>query len=368
MVANLLEDIVVRALGFSFKSSGLALVLGMAVGLLTCACQPPKSSNPAQAPFSGAPPITAADSKSLVHSDLNEMAQPGDEREAEALRAYDQSHGGIFSQIFGGPSKAHAKNFIDERIKYFLTPEELKAWQVPSLQKQPQNWITESDSETEKKMTEKNAQVIAVNSGMGLWLENVIFGFNHALEIPGRGLVPVESSRIGVMMIGPGYQPSRPFEFKNEGVKVVATQPDYRQRTLVHEARHSDCTGGLSEDDLTIVRKVRSLKEFMERYPNLACGHIHVNCPEGHPLAGIPACDRHPWGAYSVDAIYSEGTLAAMSAGNRAGDHTARVIAEMQVLDSWSRVLVKKEGLLSGRLGQPDMTHVDSIRKHRTND
>jgi hypothetical protein len=291
------------------------------------------------------------------------MDQAQNEREAEALRDYDQSHAGIFSQIFGGPSKAHARNFIDERIKYFLTAEELQAWQIPSMQSQPPNWMNEPDGETEKKLVEKNAQVVATNSGMALWLEAVILGSSPTLNIPGRGIVIVDSARVGIMVIGPGYQSTKLFEFKNEGVKVVATLPEYRQRTLVHEARHSDCTGGLKQSDLEEMRKVRNLKEFMERYPNPACGHIHVNCPEGHLLSGIPACDRHPWGAYSVDAIYAEGTLAAMSAGSRAGDHTARVIGEMQALDSWSRVLVKKENLLSGQLGQPDMSSIDVLRE-----
>ena len=307
--------------------------------------------------------MTAAEVKALVSRDLEEMVQANDERETEALRSYDKSHAGIFSQIFGGPSKDYARTFIDERIKYFLTAEELQAWQVPSLQSQQPNWINKPDGEAEKKIAEKNAQVVATNSGMALWLEAVIFGSNPMLNIPGRGVVPVDSARIGIVVIGPAYQPTRPFRFENEGVKIVVTSPEYRQRTLVHEARHSDCTGGLTRSDLETMRQIRSLKEFMERYPNPACGHIHSNCPDGHVLAGIPACDRHPWGAYSIDAIYTEGTLAAMSAGSRANDYIARVIGEMQVLDSWSRVLVKKEDLLSGRLGQPDMSSVDVQRE-----
>lgn len=81
--------------------------------------------------------------------------------------------------------------------------------------------------------------------------------------------------------------------------------PMGRISTLVHEARHSDCTGGVKTSLVnSYIRANISGAQPNAPYTS-ACLHLHNACPAGHDLEGISACDTHLWGAYAIGAMFS---------------------------------------------------------------
>ena len=147
----------------------------------------------------------------------------------------------------------------------------------------------------------------------------------------GDRVLELDSSHVGIIQLGAGYK-------EKFAPSIV------RQSTLIHEARHSDCTGGIKRsvlDDL--------LKGIFPE--NSSCGHLHVKCPAGHDYAGYMACDKGAWGAYAVEAVY--GSVISKTCTNCS--ETEKQIALISALDSVSRVLVLDD-MLAGRLGPPDMT------------
>lgn len=81
-----------------------------------------------------------------------------------------------------------------------------------------------------------------------------------------------------------------------------------RQSYLIHEARHSDCSGGVSEADLSLARRAQSMDDYLNQTTSPKCGYFHSLCKGGY-LKGIRACDEMPWGSYGVQAVYIEALL-----------------------------------------------------------
>jgi hypothetical protein len=140
-------------------------------------------------------------------------------------------------------------------------------------------------------------------------------------------VIPVDSSRVGFLLFGPGYVGHTEIQGRQVPVPV-----EYRQEILVHEARHSDCTGGIDEAALDIARHASTSRMFTREFPRRQCGHLHVYCPRG-PHAGLAACDEDPWGAYAIGAVFAAG--AALSATTR----TAHDVMIATAIDSLSRLL-----------------------------
>ncbi len=126
--------------------------------------------------------------------------------------------------------------------------------------------------------------------------------------------------------------------------------PVEQVRILIHEARHSDCTGGVLASDLERFENRQPMKRH-------ECGHSHALCPSG-PLEGEFACDEHPWGAYVVDAIYS----GAVSLTCTNCSETDKTVAEAMSLDSISRLTYDFSDLMNGRFGAPDMSSSTQVR------
>lgn len=176
---------------------------------------------------------------------------------------------------------------------------------------------------------------VAYNIGLGIWITS-------AMNYPKGGVVsvrgvdfPITSSRLGVIQLGDAY-------FENEAYTQVST--------LAHEGRHSDCTGGVSAQEMKSIRN-GGWENFKASRPE--CGHVHSNCPAGHDLAGEPACDAHQWGAYSVDVVFYK-TMKELCAENKACPEKVRQTVDIRLKDSMTR-LAQLSGFLAGKWGRPDM-------------
>jgi hypothetical protein len=306
----------------------LALAL---VGLVFGACA--KTSTPT-------PP--AENPSVLVKSDIKSFAMVN----AESLRDYDDQHSHLFTEIFGGTTGSDVKNYLGMRIHYFLKEDDVIA--ITPKRKKHDDW--NKDDSPENAVATSKSQLMALNVGTGFWLQGLVDQTSYKIQLADE-TITITSSRTGVMAFGPGYRSTVQIEASNKYPNglTITLPPEYRQSTLVHEARHSDCTGGITESDLEQIRGMKSARDFDEKFKNPTCGHLHAYCPPGHDLADLPACDRTPWGAYTVSAIYATAVGHRMSGIDRA-------VMDSKAVDQWSRLLFDKEAMMEGKLGQPDMS------------
>jgi hypothetical protein len=252
-------------------------------------------------------------------SDLRQMAEGDLGRLQEFKMAVPQDS--VFREMFGGGKASDVLSYIDDRVNYL----------IPRLDDVESRIVTDSILSTGFQATDPGRpMVMASNIGMPLWLIHEIDAPQSVHFLIGGNPIDLSNPHVGIVMLGEGY---------SDQVPSMA-----RIGTLVHEARHSDCTGGLSRSDLAKVRD-------NELPDNHACGHIHVNCPAGHDYEGLPACDSHPWGAYSVGAYFY--AAIAQDCTNCTSEELQ--YATMLASDSISRVLVA-EDMIEGKLGRPDMS------------
>jgi hypothetical protein len=227
----------------------------------------------------------------------------------------------LYASIFGGSKSTDVLKFLDLRLNYVLGRKAKIERRLTEVHAQ----LNATPSLTDA----GNVQTIATNIGVALWmvqesLRPVQVGMKVADQV-----VPLNSSRVGIIQLG----------------GVFAKMPSVaRQETLVHESRHSDCTGGVTRDEI---------KSFLQsgQPTNRSCGHLHVICPASHELAGHAACDGQAWGAYAIGGAYS----AALSQSCANCSETEKQLSLVIAADSLSRVLVL-DAMMEGRLGQPDMS------------
>lgn len=308
------------------------LALGIFVGTLgLTACQ--KSGGDGDAP--PAPKV-------LIQSDRDLLAKDG----SEGAEAFDRSNRNLFSKIFGGTSGRDVTRYLDERLKYYFDEGDLVGWQFDSRPVYT-SWkkMTEAKNEEEKKSASQ-AQVGASNIGTALFMQGAVDGAPMTIK-KGDSTIVFDTSRVGMMLVGPGYL-SR-VEVRGKRYSIPAA---YRQGILVHEARHSDCSVSTSKDDFSVARAASNYNEFLRAFKKIECGHAHAICPSGHDFAGLPACDRQPWGPYSIEAIF----LAA-----RVRDATSEIdqrILESEATSALSRLLFDKDAMKNGEMGEPQMKQI----------
>ena len=233
----------------------------------------------------------------------------------------------VYSYIFGGESGQAAQKYLNDRVHYFLGSLENKDFQKRFK-------VSASTLNDDAKKSNSTATLMATNIGtVAYFISKTVVPSSMFFSVAGKD-VRVESSRIGLVELGPGYS----------GDKFGAEE---RVGTLIHEARHSDCTGGLDSSDIDLIAKGESPV-------NNSCGHTHVLCPAGHDLAGLPACDSEAWGAYSIGMIYG----LELSQNCKNCTATQKQVFGAQALDSASRVLVLQD-MAAGKLGAPDMSSSD---------
>ncbi|MBC7692465.1 MAG: hypothetical protein H7222_11940 [Methylotenera sp.] len=302
------------------SSSGLSLASLVFTGLCagTLAASFPGCSSPSEAP-PNAPisldngrqlsvaldPSLSASDQTLVQGDFNLLSN-----------LQFNSASSTFKQIFGGTTSNDVLTYIDERVKFV----------VPNTQNIDQRILLNASSTP----PESGGVILASNIGTPLWLYSETIKPQKVQFRVGNQAVPVSSSRVGIVMLGEGYR-------QNVGTML-------RLSTLVHEARHSDCTGGISRAD---VQRIHDGQLPTQK----TCGHLHVDCPVGHPLAGLPACDDHSWGAYAIELVFTAITSRECTNCSETQKQQALAIAS----DSASRITVLTP-MLDGNLGAPDMT------------
>ena len=245
---------------------------------------------------------------------------------------FNQGTGGLFAQTFPGESPTLGiLKYLDERVSYIFS----SSADLDSLLKiGPRFQALKPESKPEDSLEDSRALLMAINVGMGAWLIHESMGPDQGLYFKFEGRkVPISNSRVGLIQLGGGYVAER-------------VNPIDRMETLVHEGRHSDCTGGMTQLDVLRL-KVGMLPE------NPSCGHTHAICPDGHPLAGLPACDLHPWGAYTIGAMFS----VTLSGRCTNCSEAEKMSAELSAYDSLSRVEPNVlDASLKGVFGPPDMS------------
>ncbi|MCC7443034.1 MAG: hypothetical protein IT285_15480 [Bdellovibrionales bacterium] len=246
------------------------------------------------------------------------------------LRIEADETGGLadrwFNPIFGGDRSADVMRYLRERLRVVL-PGDGDVSDLLRVANRP------ARIHVPGKMREP-ALLMAVNAGVNLWWTAELLWAEKRdrlyLDL-GRGRVlAVRASRDGIIQLGAGYS-DRMYRMD-------------RMATLIHEARHSDCVGGLSREDLRRVKEDQPPR-------NEQCGNLHAPCPEGHAFAGMPACDAIPWGAYAVEGVY----LNRVAKGCLNCKELDRQAALAGAADRFSRVF-EASALLRGQRGDPDMS------------
>lgn len=239
----------------------------------------------------------------------------------------------VFAKAFGGVKTDNVVDYLDARINYIL-PQKVKLNSRLGVAE-----TVDADQPTDDKI-----YTVALNVGTVLWFE-ALAKLPQKIEFTIDGdKIPLESSRVGIIQLGEGYTLKKDDDYIFPQVIRVST--------LVHEARHSDCTGGALASDLARIIKG-------ELPSSHACGHLHVRCPEGHAYEGSFACDAEAWGAYSIEAVYD---LALMKTCKNCSTADKKM-AEIAAADSLSRVLIPLEDLYNGKAGAPDMSSSNLIIK-----
>lgn len=270
--------------------------------------------------------------RQLVEQDLRDFKNIN----SDTLYRYDMLEGGLFSRIYGGTTPVALDRYLGERIRYFYTEAELRLMPSSPREFRYKGWMSATEVE-----------VGAANIGMALWLAGLVDGVPVWVN-DGREVINIDSSRAGLMMIGPGYKSSF-----NVGGRSYAIPAAYRQSILLHEARHSDCTGGITENDLNVLRTSNSMRETDIRFAAKACGHLHTFCPLGHEYSGVLACDDHAWGAYAVQYVFLRAV---------ADDYSGldKDIINARMADTLTRLQFKAgltpTDMFQGRMGEPDMS------------
>lgn len=310
-----------------------ALTLGLVIGTAgLAACQ--KSGG------DDAPPPP----KVLIQSDRDLLAKDG----SEGAEDFDRSNRNLFSKIFGGTSGRDVTRYLDERLRYYFDDADLDGWDSkdrPVHTKwsdipKPKNSEEDQPSTSGRRV---KAEVGASNIGTALFFQGAVDGAPFTIT-KGEKRIVFDSTRVGMMHVGPGYKAR--VDLNGKRISIPAA---YRQAILIHEARHSDCSVSASAEDFSVAHGASNYVDFLSRFKKIECGHAHVLCPGGHDFAGLPACDRQPWGAYSIGAVF----LAART--RDAKSELDQRILEGEATSALSRLLFDKEDMRDGKMGEPQM-------------
>jgi hypothetical protein len=262
----------------------------------------------------------------------------------------DAKYNGIFSAIFGGTSGAQISQYFQARVHHIV---DTKRIVLSPSRFENENWLKSPapaapqpapDADTGTGGSKKY-QTGALNIGAVLWLEGMVNQVSVSYQPQDGDAVQIDSTRAGIVELGDGYIGTA----KTTDGGTIKVPAQYRQAILLHEARHSDCTGGITEAQLKTLRGLKDTNEYEQTFDTMPCGHLHRICTQGD-LAGMAACDSEAWGAYTVGSIYALASLAG------ANDKQSIAIFKSQFADQIARVHVDLDALLNGDLGKPDMS------------
>ncbi len=264
----------------------------------------------------------------LVDQDLADIQ----EFNSQGAARVDSEKKQIFTKLFGGRSGADLLNFFQSRVKYWIT-DETEDVRFPNRFRYV-GWLQDPDPRMLASLSsnESKASMMAANLSTEWWLHSLLEGVPVRVSIRGE-TVQVNSMRDGIIYVAPDYKET--FEIDGEQFDWPAA---YRQGVLIHEARHSDCTGGIRPSDIALLKRYTSYLQVSEEFPRKECGHLHSLCPRGHDLAALPACDVAPWGSYEVEHYFIQ-----------AAYYNSKNFQEQQILkavaaDTWDRILKPSTG------------------------
>lgn len=271
-----------------------------------------------------------SDGSLIFDSELSQFEKEALEATTKTMNSLglDGSDINWFSEIFGGDQSSDVGSYFNERVNYAISTSTEIDERI-SVSFEPEDLILMS----------MDVEILATNFSWYLWFSSKVsepavlqFKINDQLLL-------VSSTRIGVIQIG------APFVVLSSIEQVT---------TLIHEARHSDCTEGAMDSDLN---------RFKNGLPpiNHLCSHTHEACPPEHPLAGEYACDSHPWGAYAIGAIYA----GAVALKCTSCTETQKILAEQIFIESVSRLLYSFSDLMDGFYGPPNMTSSNRVRQEK---
>jgi hypothetical protein len=282
---------------------------------------------------------TTENPKQLVAGDLQAMAQ----FQSPSVAAFDQSNRNLFTAIFGGEDGPALRAYLDARIHYYFTPAEMASFSSQPSDFVHKGWYTSATPETGGVADTVNSALGAANIGTQIWLNGLVDNTPVTIYAEGQ-TIAVADSRVGLMMIGPAYIG---FIHATDG-NDYPVPSGFRQSILLHEARHSDCTGGIGQADLDILRQSPSAQWTDANFKDRECGHLHTYCPSGE-FKNKLACDDLPWGAYAVQYVYLQATI-------NSYDGVDHAIMEATLADMRSRLLFDVDDMLTGQMGAPDMS------------
>lgn len=295
--------------------------------------------------------------KTLVRADLNRIA------ETEFTESNPQ---GQFQAVFSGASGTAVLNYLDERINLIFGPRE------PVLTRtfRPEQMEESDNQDTDE--APAGAVIMANNQGVYLWLTALTRNISNAVFHAKTKNFPISSPRVGLIQLGQGYSLAKTPDTKSsKGVEITFMD---RLQTLVHEARHSDCTGGMERSRIENL-KVGIETNVLDWVFKSSCGHPHTLCPQGHIMADLPACDNKPWGSYAVELIFASKFAKQCTKCSEA----EKQIALAAESESLSRIMLNENGegpetridknmaverikkMLNFEYGRPDMSSLGII-------
>ena len=345
---------------YTLAVGGIALLLGSACG-------------PAHSPHSDH--IDPHSISHLAESHIKELPRT---LTPSRVSNFNRTHHQAFAKLFGGPSGQDVQSFIRSRIKYILNifnnqntyhispPPKHRDWN-----KKPYSLISApTQNSLENNFTHHNLgqsnlshlatpiavhdestqNIGALNLSIDFWLQGLIDQTEYTLILPNGYRIRMNNPREAVVSVGPAYAMS---------ANNTPTPTIISQSMLVHEARHSDCSGGISHRDLLMMKSSQNYLEFSQNSQSKKCGYLHDLCPSTHALAGQAACDTMPWGAYTAGIIFLEGALFRTDPyhfGKAVKSNLEWQLAQTYLLEFKTRLLFNYRHMIEGRLGDPDLS------------
>jgi hypothetical protein len=206
--------------------------------------------------------------------------------------------GQSIAKIFGGTSNENVNEYLDTRLHYYVGDEDTGSLNPPDLDEKPWN---KGELNLNQDSTAKGT-LGAFNYGMSLWMDAILSNTSASFTLNGK-TEPIDSPRVGIVVLGPGYTDV----VQGDDGHFYRLPMEFRLSLLVHEARHSDCTGGMNQAQINTVKAFTNSTQYIEYFQNGTCGHMHTICPPSHEFHGLAACDLQAWGAYAIQAEYLRG-------------------------------------------------------------
>ena len=343
-----------KKVSLSKRSFALAVFASLALGLSACS---PETSADNSNHDEGDPQASSLASKQLVADDV---AAFDSQEDLSLTIPQTGTFYKAFQSVFNGFSGSDIRAYMDLRIHSFFSQYDIAHSAEPTAG-------VLNEPEPAGKLDEKAKAVVgAANIGALAWFQTLFVNRPLTFVIAGQTIQP-KSSRVGIMMIGPGYDRVQ----QNSDGSLFRFPREYRQSILIHEARHSDCTGGITQSAIDRARMIGSFNGFLEKTQESNCAHLHAICPSWHNLHDLAGCDDKPWGAYAVQSMYS---FALYYKAKAHGDLVLMRIMEISAADAATRLLYVIDAndsehvphisrLFNGQFGPPDMSSTGVINQ-----